>query len=868
MTMRTALTILFFAMCNILIPQTKTNIHQLDNLSQRFYHEAATNKNAVKEYARIHNIPIRIETDSTLVELILIDEKGIPQYYTIHNENSAKTISTNKVYSGGGASLSLDGTGVIVGEWDGGSVRTTHQEFDTRITVIDGGSAAWHATHVAGTIMASGIVSAAKGMAYAASLKSYEWNTDVAEMASEASGGLLVSNHSYGYLRGWSGSTWYGDPAISTTEDYRFGFYDVNTKNWDEVAYNAPYYLIVKSSGNDKGEGPVSGTYPQDGPYDCISQQGVAKNILTVGSVGDITSGYSQPSDVVLASSSSCGPTDDGRIKPDIVANGIGLYSSYSSADDAYSSASGTSMSTPSVAGSVALLIQHWENVYGANSKMKSSTAKATIIHTADESGANTGPDYEFGWGLMNTENAALKVSEDNTTDVICEGYLADGEVYTRNITTTGASPIKATLVWTDPPGTPPVESLDPADIMLVNDLDLRITQASNTYYPWKLDKDTPTAAATNSGENDVDNVEVVDISSPLNSTTYTITIDHDGTLSGGGQAFSLILSGDISNNVAPEADFYGDNTFPTSEQNVNFFDASANIPTSWSWSFTPSTVSYVDGTSSTSQNPSVRYNATGTYQVSMIATNSVGSDTETKASYITVGNSPQNYCEAYSANAWGYIDGVEIKSMQNPSGYTNIGGASPAELYYEDYTDTIVGLAIGGTYYLEVSNNYSNSGIDLSVWIDWNRDGDFNDTDEDVLCGTNNWGDGVIQIDVPMHSDSGYTRLRVRTKWYDYFGCMPCGSTLEGEVEDYTVNLQPLVSASWIGNSTNWNDVSNWTGGIIPEFYYQVTIPSVLSGNPANFPIVQANTTVRCFSLTLEENATITINGNLEIEN
>jgi hypothetical protein len=62
--------------------------------------------------------------------------------------------------------------------------------------------------------------------------------------------------------------------------------------------------------------------------YDCISQQGCAKNILTVGAVNDIVGGYSSPGDVVMSSFSSWGPTDDGRIKPDICANGVGLYSS------------------------------------------------------------------------------------------------------------------------------------------------------------------------------------------------------------------------------------------------------------------------------------------------------------------------------------------------------------------------------------------------------------------------------------------------------------------------------------------------------------------------------------------------------------
>ncbi len=284
--------------------QIVTNKGYLEKLAKEYLEKSEINRYAVEDYSKHNNIPIRLETDSTLIELMYIDTRGMPQYYKIHNENAAKTISTDKVFSGGGAGLSLDGSGITVGEWDGGSVRATHQEFDTRASVMDGASVSWHATHVAGTIMASGIVSTAKGMAYAASLKSYDWNSDVAEMAIEASNGLLVSNHSYGYIRGWDGGTWHGDPTVSTQEDYKFGFYDSNTQDWDEVAYNAPNYLIVKSSGNDRND-TGDGSYPDDGPYDCISQQGVAKNILTVGAVNDITGGYTQPSDVVMSSFSS-----------------------------------------------------------------------------------------------------------------------------------------------------------------------------------------------------------------------------------------------------------------------------------------------------------------------------------------------------------------------------------------------------------------------------------------------------------------------------------------------------------------------------------------------------------------------------------
>jgi len=377
--------------------QLSTNTERLIELSDSYLSRSIQAKQQVIDYANINNIPIRVETDSTLIELMFIDERGFPQYYIIHNENAAKTISTDNVYSGGGAGLSLSGSGVTLYEWDGGTVLSTHQEFDTRVTNGDATSTHYHATHVAGTIMASGVQSASKGMSYAASLEAYDWTDDESEMAAAAAAGAEVSNHSYGTGRGWvwNGSSWdwEGDPAVSTSEDYLFGFYNSWTADWDEIAYNAPYYLIVKSAGNDRGDGPSGGTYPQDGPYDCIGPKGIAKNVLTVGAVNDITGGWTQPSDVVMSSFSSWGPADDGRIKPDIVANGVSLYSAYNTGNSDYASLSGTSMSSPSVTGSIGLLMQHYENEFGSGSKMKAATKKALIIHTADEAGTNTGPD-------------------------------------------------------------------------------------------------------------------------------------------------------------------------------------------------------------------------------------------------------------------------------------------------------------------------------------------------------------------------------------------------------------------------------------------------------------------------------------------
>ncbi|MCD4694905.1 MAG: PKD domain-containing protein, partial [Bacteroidales bacterium] len=84
-----------------------------------------------------------------------------------------------------------------------------------------------------------------------------------------------------------------------------------------------------------------------------------------------------------------------------------------------------------------------------------------------------------------------------------------------------------------------------------------------------------------------------------------------------------------------PEADFSADNLTPGIGETVNFTDLSTNNPTSWAWTFTPSTITYVGGTTSSSQNPEVQFDAGGNYTIELTATNISGSDTETKIDYI-----------------------------------------------------------------------------------------------------------------------------------------------------------------------------------------------------------------------------------------
>jgi len=526
-----------------------TNTEALLKFSKEQAIKSASQRVLAEEYAKQHNLPITFENDKGVYfELQYISEEGTPMYYKTDNSNAAKTTSTNKVYTGGGAGLNLDGSGITAREWDGGAVRLTHQEYGGRVVQGDNPSSNhWHSTHVAGTIMAAGVQPAAKGMAYNANLRTFDWNSDNAEMAAEAADGALISNHSYGFGRGWSwtgsGWSWYGTPSISTQEDYKFGFYDIESKNWDQIAANAPYYLIVKSAGNDRNEGPNGGQYPKDGPYDCIAHGGISKNVLTVGAVHDIPNGYNGPSSVNMSSFSSWGPADDGRIKPDIVANGVGLYSTNDLSNSSYTSSDGTSMSAPAATGSMVLLQQHWENLNGSGNYMTAATLKGLVIHTADEAGTYDGPDYQFGWGLMNTKTAALLISEDQNINVIDESVLEQGGDFKMIINSDGTEDIKVTICWTDVPGQPVAPELDPSDAMLVNNLNLKVTLDEETYYPWKLNRNSPNSAATNNSINNVDNVEVVFIENPV-AGDYLVTVNHSGSLSGGSQAFSIIISG------------------------------------------------------------------------------------------------------------------------------------------------------------------------------------------------------------------------------------------------------------------------------------------------------------------------------------
>ena len=267
--------------------QNTTNKSYLISLSADLDKIYQDYRESVETYAFERDILIREVMDNgRTISLIRIMPSGIPEYYMTHNLKAAENVGTTKLRPRSDLALNLTGKNITIGVWDSGSTNVEHQEFGDRVQIKDNIPFDDHGTHVAGTIAAAGINPQARGMAYETNIFAYEFNNDNSEMAKEAAAGLIISNHSYGLRTGWdvsSGGTgwqWFGDPSVSNIEDYRFGYYDAsNSRVWDDIAFNAPYYLIVKSAGNDRTD-VGDGTRPPDGPYDCLEPKSVAKNIL------------------------------------------------------------------------------------------------------------------------------------------------------------------------------------------------------------------------------------------------------------------------------------------------------------------------------------------------------------------------------------------------------------------------------------------------------------------------------------------------------------------------------------------------------------------------------------------------------------
>ena len=534
------------------------NTSFLQHFAQQSIEKSTLELEEAIQHAKANNLPVTYTTeDGTFMKVRKVLPDGTLMYYTTYNADAARSTRADVLHYGGITGLNLEGQDMIAHVWDGGHPRISHQEYDgpggnNRVSIMDSPlDMHEHSAHVAGTIMASGVQAQAKGMAPRAKVHAYQWDDDVAEAAVAAQQGMLVSNHSYGinvggiFGIGWLFNGWMG------------GAYIEESRDWDELLFNAPNYLMVVAAGNDGGITGMNTSAMMSG-YDMLAGHSTSKNNLVVAAAEDANiDSNGNLIAVELASFSSPGPTDDLRIKPDITGNGVDVYSTVVSNDNAYDTMSGTSMASPDVAGTLLLLQEHYNNVNG--NFMRAATLKGLALHTADEFGG-VGPDAKTGWGLLNAKRAAETISQNGTNAIIDEMTLNNGETITFEVDSDGLSALQVSISWTDRAGEAKVGTTPNVSTpVLVNDLDVRVTQGNTTYYPWRL---TAANANSNNGDNIVDPYERIDVENA--SGTYTVTITHKGTLVGGNQAFSVIVTG--IEQPTQSADYVYENGFWTPE--------------------------------------------------------------------------------------------------------------------------------------------------------------------------------------------------------------------------------------------------------------------------------------------------------------
>lgn len=555
------------------------NMQSLKELEKTFSQESKQQKIKAIRIAEQRNLDVKIKLeDGGFAELQRVDTQGNLIYYRTFNVDASASTRTNYLNTGGGLGLNLMGQNMRAHVWDAGLARSTHQEYDgpggtDRFTVGDDSEALdYHAAHVTGTIMASGVNQDAKGMAPHAFVTGYDWNHDHYEASAAVQEGMLISNHSY------------GANSVNLPNLY-FGAYVEESRKWDALHYNAPYYLMIVAAGNDgntsHNDEPLN---PNEPTYDKLTGHATSKNNLVVANAQDATINTDGSlASVTINNSSSQGPTDDYRIKPDITGNGTGVYSTYDNNDAAYASITGTSMASPNVAGSLLLLQEHAYNITG--NFLRSATLKGLALHTADDAGI-VGPDAKYGWGLLNAKRAAETLIQNGTESIVEELTLNENGTYTITVQSNGSEDLLASITWTDPAGTavnPIEENINDGTPALVNDLDLRVENTTDTHYPWRL---TDVNTNANDADNAVDNIERIDVVEAAGE--YTITVTHKETFANGSQDFSLIVTGvEVDDfNITPSETnktFCSDETatFDVNLNTLDSFSGSVNFSTS-----------------------------------------------------------------------------------------------------------------------------------------------------------------------------------------------------------------------------------------------------------------------------------------------
>jgi hypothetical protein len=626
---------------------------------------------------------------------------GPPLKAKAYNSVAADLSHVTPLFS---APYGLDGTGVVLSLHEPSGKPFAHQEFGSRLTSHADSTAKveLHPTHVSGTMIAQGIDPLAKGMAPNATL--HFWDLGGDDGASIAQKGtdlpplnITGNNNSWGFQLGMQPDengyyVWYGVLEYYGAYD---GFYSAP---YDKVALNsAPNVLFVHSSGNDASNGLArnppfphkhvddnfdvvtdetfcyspSGSgndcsllsgcstgvstkvhddngnpaphceqaHPSYGPFNTMSFIASEKNVIAVGAV---------KSNRTIAGFSSRGPTLDGRVKPDLVAMGVGQYSTAPS--NGYENDDGTSMSSPVVTGMSALLVQQWRQTFGGQTP-SAQMVKTLLIAGADDIG-NPGPDYTFGFGLANAQASVDLIRADNNTGARIRTLpITNGQVIDVPFTVSTAGPLRVVAGWADPPVV--LTPDDFANQTLVNDIDLKVVGPSgSTTLPYVLDKNNPDSNATR-GANHVDNTEEVEIGSAQPGVYHAILTGTNIAVTP--QSVILVANAALGITTPPCGDVYEPNDTPAtafnyvlsqqrvtaricSAQDVDYFNmqvqSAGTITVSITATDTPIRVTLTGGTVNSSvtvaagQTQTISAFATvGTYTIKVEPAGTVGSD-------------------------------------------------------------------------------------------------------------------------------------------------------------------------------------------------------------------------------------------------
>ncbi|MGE0481997.1 MAG: S8 family serine peptidase [Phycisphaerae bacterium] len=474
------------------------------------------------------------------------------------------------------APYNLTGAGVTVLVYDGGYARATHQDFGGRLTVRDASGLSGHSTHVAGTIGGSGAASSGvrKGMAPGVTIQSYGFQYDGTGIFLYTNPGDLQSD--YNQAINTYGADIANNSIGTNTETNGFpcsiqGDYGVTDQLIDNIvrgSLGSPF-RVVWANGNERqgSRCDVEGF----GDYYSTAPPATAKNHIAVGALNSNNDS--------MTSFSSWGPTDDGRMKPDIAGPGcqsdgdFSVTSTYSGSDTQYASLCGTSMAAPTVTGALALLLQDFRAQYPAAPDPRNSTMKILLAHTAVDLG-NVGPDYVYGYGSVRIVPAIdfMRTGQFEENSVGQAGVVS----YTLNVPA-GTAQLKITLAWDDAAGTPNVVP------SLINDLDLRVVSPSaGQAFPWTLNPANPSAAAARTARNTRDNIEQVVVDNPA-AGAWTMEV-HGFNVPNGPQPYSVCASVPLSG---------GPCNPPATPTGVSATDGSSCTSVTVSWSASAGAASY-----------------------------------------------------------------------------------------------------------------------------------------------------------------------------------------------------------------------------------------------------------------------------------